>query len=261
MVGWDLEPRGIEMPHATARETAGPAASAGLLCRFGFWSAALTALFAAIALGVGVTTPPRSGPFAPSGSALTYPFASAARFVPRDFLWMYPGVLMMLGFLMLAACMHERSNGERRLLGMIGLCLAVTSFAVIAIDYFIQLQVVQPGLVAGEGADLALVSQYNPHGVFIALENLGFLVAAVSFLFLALSLGSSRLERATKWVLLAAFALAAGAFAGLWSYFGFDLGYRFEVAIIVIDWLTLIVVGVLMALVFRRGNDASDART
>jgi hypothetical protein len=55
--------------------------------------------------------------------------------------------------------------------------------------------------------------------------------------------------------------LAAAAFVGLWSYFGFDLGYRFEVAIIVIDWLTLIVAGVLMALVFRRGNDASDART
>jgi hypothetical protein len=249
------------MPQAVTIETAEGPTSARLLSRFGFWSATLTALFAAVSLGVGVTTPARSGPFAPSGSALAYPFASAARFVPRDFLWMYPGVLMMFGFLMLAACIHERSRGDRRLLGTIGLCLAVTSFAVIAIDYFIQLQVVQPGLVAGEGADLALVSQYNPHGVFIALENLGFLVAAVSFLFLALSLGPSRLERATKWVLLAAFAVAAGAFVGLWTYFGFDLGYRFEVTIIVVDWLTLIAVGVLMALVFRRGDDVSAARS
>jgi hypothetical protein len=48
---------------------------------------------------------------------------------------------------------------------------------------------------------------------------------------------------------------------GLWTYFGFDLGYRFEVTIIVVDWLTLIAVGVLMALVFRRGDDVSAARS
>jgi hypothetical protein len=245
------------MQQSTARESAGHSTPAALLSRFGFWSASLTAIFAAAALGIGVTTPARSGPFAAPGTALAYPFAETARFVPRDFLWMYPGVLMLLAFLMLAACVHERTTDDgRRFFGRIGLCLATVSFAVIALDYFIQLQVVQPGLLAGEGAGLALVSQYNPHGVFIALENLGFLVAAISFLFLGLSLGGTRLERATKWVFIVAFGLAVVAFVGMWSYFGLHLDYFFEVTIIVVDWLALITAGVLLAIVFRREEHA-----
>jgi hypothetical protein len=248
---------GVEIQQTTASDAAVSFSPTALLSRFGFWSASLTATFAAVALGIGVTTPPRSGPFAAPGTALAYPFAETARFVPRDFLWMYPGVLMMLAFLMLAACVHERAAGDsRRFFGKIGLCLATVSFAVIAIDYLIQLQVVQPGLLAGEAADLALVSQYNPHGVFIALENLGLLVAAVSFLFLGLSLGASRLERVTRSVFFVAFGCAVVAFVGMWSYFGFDLDYFFEVTIIVIDWLALIAAGVLLAIVFRREEHA-----
>ena len=62
--------------------TDGATATRGLVSRLGFWSAVLTALFAAVSLAIGVTTPPRSGPFAPAGSGLAYPFADAARFVP-----------------------------------------------------------------------------------------------------------------------------------------------------------------------------------
>lgn len=236
----------------SAALAAGERAHAALTARVGFWAAALTSLLAAVSLGVGVTTPPRSGPFAAPGTALAYPYAGAVRFVPRDFIWMYPGVLMMLAFLVLAACIQARARGERRLLGSVGLCLAAVSFAVIAADYFIQLQVVQPGLRSGEAAALALVSQYNPHGVFIALENLGFLVTALAFAFLAFALGSSRLERVTRAVFLVACGLAVAAFIGLWSYFGLGLGCRFEVAAIAIDWLAFVVCGALLALVFRR---------
>ena len=77
--------------------------------------------------------------------------------------------------------------------GTLGLGLAVASMAVIAIDYFIQLRVVQPSLLNGESEGLAIMSQYNPHGVFIALEELGFLLAGLAFCFLALALGRTGL--------------------------------------------------------------------
>ena len=220
--------------------------------RAGFWAASLTALLAAVSFGVAITTPPRTGPYAAAGSALAYPYAAAARFVPRDFVWMYPALLMMLAFLVLAACVHWHAVDDRKVFGTIGLCLSAVSFAVIALDYFIQLRTVQPALLRGQLEGLAIISQYNPHGVFIALEELGFLAMGLSFVFLALALGSSRLERITRWVFSVSSALIVAAFVGMSLYFGFGLESRFEVTAISLGWLTLMISGVLLALVFRR---------
>ena len=222
--------------------------------RVGFWAATLTAGLAAVSFGVAVTTPPRTGPFAAAESALAYPYSAAAEFVPRDFVWMYPALLMMLAYLVLAVYIRSRASDAHGPFASIGQSLAIVAFVVITIDYFVQLQTIQPGLLRGEGADLVALTQYNPHGVFIALENLGFLVMGFSFLFLGLSLGRERLERATRWVLVVSFALALLAFVGMSLYFGLDLEYRFEVAAITIDWSTLIAAGVLLALVFRRSD-------
>lgn len=225
--------------------------------RVGIWSAAATAVLAAVSFGVAVTTPPRTGPFAAPGTAIPYPYSAAARFVPHDFLWMYPAVLMMLAFVVLAICIRESRPAGSRLFGTIGSSLATASFVVIAIDYFIQLRTVQPALVRGEADGLAILSQYNPHGVFIALEELGFVVAGVAFVFLALALGSSRLERATRWVLLVAAALVGVTFVGMSAFFGLNLEYRFEVTVISIVWLTLLVAGALLAFAFARSGVVS----
>ena len=80
----------------------------------------------------------------------------------------------------------------------------------------------------------------------------GFLAMGLSFAFLALVIGSSRLERVTRWVYLASSALIVAAFVGMSWYFGFGLEYRFEVTAIFLAWLTLMISGVLLAFVFRR---------
>jgi hypothetical protein len=229
----------------------------GLADRASFWAAILTGVSAVVSFAVAATTPPRTGPFAAPGTAISYPYAEAARFVPRDFIWMYLALLMMLAFLVLAACVRERAAGDRRVFGTIGLSLAAVSFTVIAMDYFIQLRTIQPALLRGEADGLAILSQYNPHGVFIALEELGFLVMGLSFAFLALALGATSLERAARWVYLVSSALMVAAFVGMSWYFGFGLEYRFEVTAITIGWLTLAVSGVLLAFAFRRrGREA-----
>jgi hypothetical protein len=229
-------------------QTDGP----GLSDRVSFWAASLTSVLAAVSFGVAATTPPRTGPYAAAGTALAYPYAAAARYVPRDFVWMYPAVLMLLAYLVLAVCVRERAERGRRVFGAAGLCLAVVSFAVIALDYFIQLRTVQPALLRGELDGLVVISQYNPHGVFIALEELGFLVLGLSFACLALALGSSRFERVTRWVYLVSAALMVAAFVGMSWYFGLGIEYRFEVTAIALGWLTLAVSGALLALAFRR---------
>jgi len=190
---------------------------------------------------------------------IAYPYSQAAQFVPRDFIWMYPALLMMLSFIVLAACVAQAARGERKLFGTIGLWFAGISFAVIGVDYFVQLQAVQPALLrSGEAAGVAVLSQYNPHGVFIALENFGFLAMAVSFAFLGLALGDSKTERATRWVLLTASALAILAFVGMSVYFGLGIESRFEVSAIMIDWLALVASGIMLAFVFRRSSAPPD---
>jgi hypothetical protein len=233
-------------------EQADQAVGSARLRRVGMLSAAATAVLAAVSFGVAATTPPRTGPFAAPGTAIAYPYSAAAQFVPRDFVWMYLALLMMLAFLMLAACIRERAVHDRKVFGTIGLSLSAVAFTVIGMDYFIQLRTVQPALLRGELDGLAILSQYNPHGVFIALEELGFLVMGLSFAFLALALGSSRLERVTRWVYLISSALMVATFVGMSWYFGFGLEYRFEVTAISIGWLTLMVSGSLLVFVFRR---------
>ncbi len=218
--------------------------------RFAVWSAAVTSLLAVVSFALAVTTPPRTGPFAQAAVLIKYPYAEASRFVPRDFLWMYPATLMMLAFVVLAACILHRASARLRLFGVIGVCLATVSFTVIAIDYFIQLRTVQVALLRGEASSVVALSQYNPHGVFIALEEAGFLVAAVSFVFLALALASSRLERWARRVFLAAAALTLLTLVGMSVAFGLGVEYRFEVFSIMIVWLTLAAVGALLARAF-----------
>jgi hypothetical protein len=220
--------------------------------QLGFWSAILTALFTASALAIGVATPPRSGPFCAS-ACVTYPYTDIAAFVPRDYLWMYPAFLSALIFVVLIACIHHIASGEKKLFSQIGLSFALISATVLAIDYFLQLAVIQSALLKGEPEGLSLFSQYNPHGIFIALEDLGYLLMSAAFLFLATVFDErNKIERTVHWLFIASFVLTVSSFVILSLLYGKDLDYRFEVAAILINWTVLIVSGVLLSIFFKR---------
>ena len=52
------------------------------------------------------TTPPRSGPYC-DANCVAYPYTDASAFVPRDYVWMYPTLLMVIALAMLAVGLHE----------------------------------------------------------------------------------------------------------------------------------------------------------
>lgn len=217
-----------------------------------FWSAAATSVLALVAFAVAATTPPRTGPFAAAGTSLAYPFADASRFVPRDFLWMYPVMAMVLAYLVMCVCLQERASDAMRTWGTLALVLAVASFTVLWLDYFVQIFTVQPALLGGEAAGVVALSQYNPHGFFIALEDLGYLMMVASLGIFALTLSETRLDRAASWVFGGASALGVLALALLSLSFGLRLEYRFEVYIIAIDYFALMAGGALVAASARR---------
>jgi hypothetical protein len=119
-------------------------------------------------------------------------------------------------------------------------------------NYFIQLRVVPPAVLRSELEGLAPLSQYNPYGVFIALEEAGYLLMAIGFLFSGLAMASrNRLERALRSVFAGGFALLLVLFVVLSTVYGFDVEYRFEVAAVSVDWSVLIVAGMLLAVLWR----------
>jgi hypothetical protein len=96
------------------------------------WTALATAVTAAGAFAVAVTTPPRSGPYCPTG-CIGYPYTDAAAFVPRDFWWMYPAVLLAVLVVVLVSCLHDWMPPHRRPLSRIG-----ATFATLAAGVFDQ---------------------------------------------------------------------------------------------------------------------------
>jgi hypothetical protein len=123
---------------------------------------------------------------------------------------------------------------------------------VLVSDYAIQLAVVQPSLVKGETDGLGLLSQYNPHGVFIAMEDVGYLLLGMAFVGIGAAMAApARPERAARIVFVAGGAATVLALVGLAVGYRADLGYRFEVVAIALDWLVLIVVGTLLSVASR----------
>jgi hypothetical protein len=222
------------------------------ICQSGFWLSILTFIFTLVALVIAITTPPRSGPFCSSG-CIDYPYIDAAAFVPRDYLWMWPALLLTISFLALVACIHYTASSEKKIYSHLALLFAAISTTVLAVDYFIQLFVMQPSLLKGETEGLSLFSQYNPHGIFIALEDLGYLMMSMSFLFLAFVFKAQKgVERAIRRWFFTGFVLAIASLIILLSVYGLDIEYRFECAIILINWCILTVTAVLLSIFFRR---------
>ena len=220
----------------------------------GFYSAIITTVLTTITFGIAICTPPISGPLC-KGSCIEYPFIDIISRFPRDYIWMYPAMMLTLLVVFLMACIHCYAPAEKKVFSLTALCFTLISSTLLFADYFIQISVIQPSLVRGETEGIALLTQYNPHGLFIALEEAGYLLLAAAYLLIAFVFsGANRLERAIRWILLLGFILAFGSFIFMSSIYGINLESRFEVTIIAIDWLVLIIAGILLSQLFKKSK-------
>jgi hypothetical protein len=224
------------------------------------WAAILTVFMAAVSLAMAVTTLPRSGPYCQSG-CVVYPYTAVAAFVPRDYFWLYPAIVLTLLVMVLVECIHLQIPPSRELLGRIGVAFTIMGVAILVTDYATQLTFIQPALLLGETEGLSPWSQYNPHGIFIALENVGYLLLNLAFLFIGLAmLRMPRLWRAAGWVFAGGGALTLAALVLYSVIYRVRLEYRFEVAAIGVTWLVLIVAPVLLSVAFVRTGTVTDQR-
>ena len=129
---------------------------------------------------------------------------------------------------------------------------ALISSTVLLADYFIQIAVVPISMMKGETEGIALLTQYNGHGIFIALEELGYFTMSIALFFLAPVFSSTNsLNKSIRWILILPLILNTISFVLYSTKFGIDRHYRFEVASISIDWLFFIIMGVLISIYFK----------
>lgn len=227
--------------------------------QFGYWAALGTGVTTLVTFGIAIATPPLSGPLCKEG-CFSYPFLDVAARFPRDYYWMGAAMLSTLLYVAFMLGLRARARPERRLVAQFGVVLSVMAALTIVGDYFLQVAVIQPSLLAGEADGISLLTQYNPHGVFIALEELGYLLMSASLACMAPAMsGATRLERAVRRLFVGGLVVCLAALTWFFFRYGHRRDYRFEIAVISIAWFTLIPGAFMMAAVCRRDLLAAPA--
>lgn len=220
--------------------------------KFGHKISVAAAILTIITFTLAILTPPLSGPFCKS-DCFQYPYSDIISRFPRDYYWMYLAMILMLFYLAMMAVVHQTVNTTRKHFTLIGLSFAIMSTLILCTDYFIQVSVIQQSLLAGETEGISILSQFNPHGIFIALEEIGFMFMVISFFCLtpAFSKHNSN-QRAIKWTSVIGMALTVVSIISISGVYGINREYRFEVAVITIAWLELITIGFLLSYYFKK---------
>jgi len=219
--------------------------------RLGFYSAVLLTVFTLISFVLGMMAVPPAGPYCP-GDCMEYPYLNSLDHYPHDYYWMYVSVFQLMIYLVFMISVYFAAPPEKKIYGFIGVSLAIITVMVLLADYFVQFTVVPVSLMKGETDGIALLTQYNGNGLFIALEELGYILMGLSFLCMApLFSKANKLELSLRWILALPALLILLFFLYYAFRYGMERSYRFEVAAIGVDWMALIVVGILAALFFK----------
>jgi hypothetical protein len=230
----------------------GPALLTATSNRVGLYSAILTALTTLVTFSLAIIAIPNSGAGCRE-NCFDYPYVNTLSEFPRDYLWMLPAMLLVVFYVILVVSIHAYAAQHKSIYSQIGLSFALIAAGILLSDYFIQFSVVPVSLMNQETDGIVLLTQYNAHGIFIVLEELGYLLMSISFLFLApVFANRDRLASVVRWVFIAGFVLTMVFLAVISIIYGLDRMDRFEVAVISINWLVLVLNGVLLSVLFRR---------
>jgi len=220
--------------------------------RTGFLSSISLAVITLITFGLAITAVPKSGPLCVR-NCIEYPYLDSLAFYPGDYYWMYFAILQLVIWLIFMISLHFISPAEMKIFSFTGISFALISSVVLFADYFIQFSVVPVSLMKGETDGIAMITQYNDHGIFIAMEELGYLMMSISFLFMAFVFSrDNALERWLRWIFIIPSVLTIISLIYFSIKFGAGRSYRFEIAVISINWLAMVAGSILSGVCFNR---------
>jgi hypothetical protein len=128
-----------------------------IAARSGFIISISLTIMTTITFITALLTPPVSGLFCKE-SCIVYPFTDIIERYPKDYLWMYPTIVLTILFLLLMICIHYASTDEKRIYSLTGLSFSLISSNALIINYFLQISVIQPSLVNGETDGISILS-------------------------------------------------------------------------------------------------------
>ena len=183
-----------------------------------------------------------------------YPFTDDAIRAqwPGDYLWMYPAMVLSVVVVALLAVLHQYAAAQAKVWSLLALVLGTMGSTVLLVDYFLQASIMQVSLEKAQLDGWSMLTQYNPNGVFIALEELGYLLTSIGLLCLVpVFPRAGRAARTLRVLLPTSTTLVVAALVAVSAARGIDRGDVFEIAVITIVWSTLIAAGALIAVVLR----------
>lgn len=218
--------------------------------KFSFYISLSLTILTLVTFSVAISTPPYSGPFCNIG-CFEYPFHDIVGRYPRDYYWMFPAIVLFLIFPVMMVCIHFFASEEKKIYSFIGVVFSVMSSGILVTNYFLQLSVVQISLLKNETDGISLLSQFNPHGIFIALEELGFILMSLSMaLTIPVFYKKDQIQNSIRWTYIINIVLCLLMMIVFFFIFGIEREYYFEVAVISSTWLSLIVSGVFLSRLF-----------
>ena len=222
--------------------------------RQSLWAAILTAVMAVISLAMAITTLPRSGPYCRSG-CVGYPYTDAAAYVPRDYLWMYPAIVLTLLAMALMECIHFQMPPSRALLSRIGVAFTIMGVAILVVDYAIQLTFLQwhCSLARPRACPRGRNTTRTGYSSRLRTSGMYCLTSASSSSGLRWCV-CRRGSVGCRLGLRGGGALTLVLLVFYSVFYRVRLDYRFEVTAILITWLVLIVAPVLLSIAFRRSR-------
>lgn len=220
--------------------------------RIAAYASATLAAVTIVTFGFALLAVPISGSNCPS-NCIEYPYLDTIDRFPRDYIWMFFAIVMLIAYIVFVVALRTTSKNRDSVSGTVAVVLAGLVAAVLVPMYFVQASVVPSSLAAEQTEGISLLTQYNPHGLFIAVEEIGYLLMSLSFLFLVKLIDwDGMLSKIVRWAFVAGFAIPLVSFIAIAAVYGFDRQDRFEIIVIAVNWLVLIVNGLLLAVILRR---------
>lgn len=214
----------------------------------------ITFIFAMIAI-------PISGANAPVDTEFSYPFLNTLKQFPGDFIWQYFAMIQIISFLIFINIIKINLPSNKQLYANISSHFALLSSGVLLINYYCQVMVIPSSLAANNTEGIGLIIQYNPYGLFIAMEELGYILMSMSLFSIAPIFSKKSNGFTVKLTIIIASILAFISFVSITAIYGVNKLDRFEVAIMTITWFSLIIVGILVNRLFNKEEKCIATRS
>jgi hypothetical protein len=218
----------------------------------GLYSSVFLSISTIITFGFAMIAIPPAGPYCPS-NCMDYPFLNLLKYYPRDYMWMYCAIFQLIGYVIFTVAFLFQTDSRKKIYSFTGLCFAVMAAIILLSDYFVQFAVIPISVKNNELEGIAILTQYNGHGIFIALEELGYMLMSLSMLFISFCFSiKKRLELFIRTFFTMSFLVTLLSLTFYVLKYGINRSYRFEVATITVNFLVLIINGILLSIYFLK---------